>query len=156
MNGLNAPRNWRLVEVWGDTADVKHLSWSIIIGGVVSLAGYFVAKKLLSGAVANADLARAYAMLAGLGGCLVSGVICASLFEPKRKVVEEGGLADNVWMQEVLSQLEAQTGDLGSVADLPPEVVTEMKELHIYDMFATYKSGRIGQADSATKTKKED
>lgn len=150
MNELNAPRTWRLVEVWGDTADVRHLSWSIVIGAVVSLAGFLIAKKVLSGAVANADLARAYAMLAGLGGCLVSGVICACLFEPKRKVVEEGAAVDNVWVEEILSQLEAQTGDLGSVADLPPAVVTEMKELKIYDMFAAHERRSIDKANSAT------
>jgi hypothetical protein len=69
---------------------------------------------------------------------LVSGVICAVAFSPKREVVE-GRHADPFWRQEVLAKLYEETGDLGSVADLPPAVVREMKELEIYDLFASFK-----------------
>lgn len=128
---------WRLVEIWGDTADLGHLAWSIAIGLGVSLAGFLVANRVLASTVATPELARAYAMLAGLGGCVVSGVICALLFAPKREVVE-GAAADPRWREEVLAELAGEHGTLGSVADLPPSVVREMKELEIYDLFASY------------------
>jgi hypothetical protein len=128
---------WRLVEIWGDTADLGHLAWSIAIGLGVSLAGFLAANRVLASTVATPELARAYAMLAGLGGCVVSGVICALLFAPKREVVE-GTAADPRWREEVLAELAAEHGTLGSVADLPPSVVREMKELEIYDLFASY------------------
>lgn len=139
MNADSAtPARWRLVEIWGDTADLGHLAWAIVIGVAVSLTGYLVASRVLANLVSTPELARAYAMLAGLGGCVVSGVICAKLFTPKREVVE-GAAADPRWREEVLAELAGEHGTLGSVDDLPPSVVREMKELQIYDLFASYK-----------------
>lgn len=138
MTDSKTTQPWRLVEVWGDTADQSHLAWSIGIGVVVSLAGFLIANNVLKANVSSPELARAYAMLAGLAGCVASGVICAVLFKPKREVVEGAG-ADPFWRHEVLAKLAEQYGDLGSVADLPPAVVKEMKELEIYDLFANYK-----------------
>ncbi|MDQ0081755.1 hypothetical protein J2W35_002094 [Variovorax boronicumulans] len=132
------PARWRLVEIWGDTADLGHLAWSIAIGIAVSLTGYLVASRVLMSTVGTPELARAYAMLAGLGGCVVSGLICAKLFTPKREVIE-GAAADPRWREEVLAELAGEQGDLGSVDDLPPAVVREMKELEIHDLFASYK-----------------
>ncbi|NVM89455.1 hypothetical protein FHT32_003110 [Variovorax sp. SG517] len=138
MNAEEAtPARWRLVEIWGDTADLGHLAWSIAIGVAVSLAGYLVASRVLAGTVGTPELARAYAMLAGLGGCVVSGLICARLFEPKREVVE-GAAADPRWREEVLAELATEHGGLGSMDDLPPVVVREMKELEIHELFASY------------------
>ena len=135
---IATPARWRLVEIWGDTADLGHLAWSIVIGVAVSLTGYLVASRVLASVVSTPELARAYAMLAGLGGCVVSGLICAKLFAPKREVVE-GTDPDPRWREEVLAELAGEHGDLGSVDDLPPSVVREMKELEIYDLFASYK-----------------
>lgn len=148
MNADSAtPARWRLVEIWGDTADLGHLAWAIVIGVAVSLTGYLVASRVLANLVSTPELARAYAMLAGLGGCVVSGVICAKLFTPKREVVE-GAAADPRWREEVLAELAGEHGTLGSVDDLPPSVVREMKELQIYDLFASYKP-RAPAAQSA-------
>lgn len=138
MNAEEAtPARWRLVEIWGDTADLGHLAWSITIGVAVSLTGYLVASRVLASTVGTPELARAYAMLAGLGGCVVSGLICAKLFTPKREVVE-GTDADPRWREEVLAELAAEHGGLGSMDDLPPVVVREMKELEIHELFASY------------------
>lgn len=150
MSNSSTPRQWRLVEVWGDTTDTRHLAWSIGIGIVVSITGFLVANRWLSGHVSSPELARAYAMLAGLAGCVFSGVICAVLFKPKREVIEGEG-ADPFWREEVLAKLAEQTGDLGSVADLPPAVVKEMKELQIYDLFASYKSVKNTQVGDPTQ-----
>jgi hypothetical protein len=38
----------------------------------------------------------------------------------------------------VLRQLASEAGGLGRVADLPPAVVAEMKELGLYELFAEY------------------
>ncbi|BEP45677.1 hypothetical protein [Variovorax sp. V15] len=139
---------WRLVEIWGDTADLGHLAWSIAIGLVVSLAGFLVANRVLASTVGTPELARAYAMLAGLGGCVLSGLICAWLFAPKREVIEGTG-ADPRWREEVLAELAGEHGDLGSVADLPPAVVREMKELEIHDLFASYRPRAARQEGGA-------
>ncbi|MGJ7566867.1 hypothetical protein ACSFBM_23685 [Variovorax sp. GB1R11] len=150
MNADSAtPARWRLVEIWGDTADLGHLAWAIVIGVAVSLTGYLVASRVLASLVSTPELARAYAMLAGLGGCVVSGMICAKLFAPKREVVE-GAAADLRWREDVLAELAGEHGDLGSVDDLPPPVVREMKELEIYELFASYKPRAKGVEGAAT------
>ncbi|WP_432728723.1 hypothetical protein [Variovorax sp. W6] len=140
---------WRLVEIWGDTADLGHLAWSIAIGLAVSLAGFLVANRVLASTVGTPELARAYAMLAGLGGCVLSGLICAWLFTPKREVIEGAG-ADPRWREEVLAELAGEHGDLGSVDDLPPAVVREMKELEIHDLFASYRPRAVRQEGGAS------
>jgi hypothetical protein len=136
------------VEVWGDTADQGHLAWSIGIGVVVSLTGFLIANKVLKASIASPELARAYAMLAGLAGCVAAGVLCAFLFAPKREVVEGTG-ADAFWREAVLAKLAAQYGSLGLVTDLPPAVVKEMKELQLYDLFANYKPASAAESGSA-------
>jgi hypothetical protein len=144
-------RHGHLAEVWGDTVDLRHLAWSIGIGLVVSLACFLLASRLLEDRVGSVALARAYAMLAGLAGCVLSGVICGALFPPKREVVEDGA-ADPSWRQEVLNELAAQSGGLGSVAELPPSVVSEMKALHIYELFANAQPGVSDAASASSAT----
>ena len=123
-----------LVEVWGDTVDSRHLAWSVVLGIAISLGAFMVANRIFALFVHDAAMSRAYSMLVGLLACLVAGAVCARLFKPKRRVVEE--TADTARLQSVLDQLAAEPGGLGSVADLPPAVAAEMKELGLYDLFA--------------------
>lgn len=85
-------------------------------------------------------------MLAGLGGCVLAGVICARLFPPKREVVEHSASHDPAWRAEVLAELAAQPGGLGTLADLPPAVVKELKELDLYELFAAPAAAQAPQA----------
>ncbi|SAL75163.1 hypothetical protein AWB71_04968 [Caballeronia peredens] len=128
--------DYRLVEIWGDTVDTRHLAWSVVLGIVISYGAFALANRLLAAYVPDAAMARAYAMLVGLAGCLVAGAVCAKLFRPKREVIEEAhGAAGR---EEVLRQLASEAGGLGRVADLPPAVVAEMKELGLYELFADF------------------
>ncbi|SAK49114.1 hypothetical protein AWB77_01101 [Caballeronia fortuita] len=127
---------YRLVEIWGDTVDTRHLAWSVVLGIGISYGAFAVANRVLAAYVPDAAMARAYAMLVGLAGCLIAGAVCAKLFKPKREVVEEAhGAAGR---EEVLKQLANEAGGIGRVADLPPSVVAEMKELGLYELFAEY------------------
>jgi hypothetical protein len=122
-----------LVEVWGDTVDIRHLAWSVALGIGISLGAFFSANYFLALVVHDAAMTRAYAMLVGLAGCLIAGAVCARLFKPKRVVVDQS--SDTARREEVLDQLAAEAGGLGFVADLPLPVVIEMKELGLYDVF---------------------
>ncbi|WP_313284000.1 hypothetical protein [Delftia tsuruhatensis] len=135
------PADWRLAEVWGDTVDLRHLAWAIAIGTGISVLGFYLASRWLSTVVESRQLAHAYAMLAGLAGCVIAGVICARAFPPKREVTELDTSNDPEWRREVLEELARQPGGLGTVQDLPPAVVQELKELKLYDLFAD-KAGR--------------
>ncbi|KPU93275.1 hypothetical protein APR50_11655 [Variovorax paradoxus] len=146
-NGTTQAR-WRLVEIWGDTADLRHLAGAIAIGIAVSLAGFLLANRLLAGAVRSPELARAYAMLAGLAGCVIAGLICALLFAPKREVVE-GGAADPRWREEVLAELAGEHGELGAMSDLPPAALRELQELGLHDLFANHRPRTRAAAEGA-------
>lgn len=135
------PADWRLAEVWGDTVDLRHLAWAIAIGTGISVLGFYLASRWLATVVESRQLAHAYAMLAGLAGCVIAGVICARAFAPKREVTELDTSNDPEWRREVLEELARQPGGLGTVQDLPPAVLQELKELKLYELFAD-KAGR--------------
>lgn len=126
----------QLVEVWGDTVDLKHLAWSVCLGTGISVGAFFVGQRLLSVFVPDAAIARAYAMLVGLAGCLVAGAVCAMLFKPKREVAEHS--VDETERMKVLDQLAAESGGLGAVAELPPAIRAEMEELGLLELFIAY------------------
>ncbi len=135
MEAKSPAPSWRLAEVWSDTVDLRQLAWAIGIGITISVAGFYAASRWLRGMVASPELAHAYAMLAGLAGCVIAGVICARLFPPKREVIEHSSTHDPAWRAEVLAELAEQPGGLGTLADLPESVVRELKELDLYDLF---------------------
>ncbi|CAM3652406.1 Chemotaxis protein [Bordetella sputigena] len=126
---------WQLAEVWSDTVDLRHLAWSIAIGIVVSVAAFVAAGRWLRGMASSAELAHAYAMLAGLAGSVIAGVVCARLFPPKREVIEDTSLADPAWRAEVLAELANEPGGLGTLADLPPAALQELRELGLQELF---------------------
>lgn len=127
----------QLAEVWSDTVDLRHLAWSIAIGVVVSVAAFVAAGRVLRGLASSAELGHAYAMLAGLAGSVIAGVVCARLFRPKREVVENTSLADAAWREEVLADLANEPGGLGTLADLPPAALQELRELGLDELFAS-------------------
>ncbi|WP_434563153.1 hypothetical protein [Pseudomonas sp. Z4-20] len=135
-----------LFEVWGDTVDGRHLLYSMGIGAVVSLGAFFLAQHLLVGWVASAQMARAYAMLVGIVGCLAGGAISAALFKPKRHVVEI--VADPAWRSKILLELQNEYGPLGRLSDLPPATLAELRELDLYDLFADYEKGLQASSES--------
>jgi hypothetical protein len=128
----------RYAEVWGDTVDLGHLAWSVVLGVGISVGAFLAGTSVLSSFVADGAIARAYAMLVGLAGCLVAGVVCAILFKPKREVVEHA--SDESERFHVLEQLAAESGGLGSISDLSPATRAEMKELGILELFASYEA----------------
>lgn len=77
-----------LAEVWGDIVSLRHLAIAIVLGGVISLVAYLVAVRLLALAIPDPAIARAWAMLAGLAGCLMGGALCARLLPPKRVLTD--------------------------------------------------------------------
>ena len=147
------------VDVWGDTVDARHLKWSILIGISVSFTAFVLANAILSRFVHDPAMARAYAMLVGLGGCLLGGVICARLFKPKR--IAAALEADEGRRAQLIAELVRNQGTRGSrrrnaetgtashagsardtsssyngVGSLPPHVIAEMREVGLYDLFA--------------------
>lgn len=142
QKSIKAPDSSDLAEVWGDIVRRKELILAIAIGATVSLAAYWAATFLLSGRTENPAIGRALAMLFGVAGCVISGVICALLIRPKREVLDQS--EDDNWRMDVLDQLAGETGTVGRVSDLPPAVVAEMKEVGVYDLFENYEHRQAG------------
>lgn len=139
-----ASHKGHLAEVWGDVVDRRHLAAAVVIGAVVSLGTFLIAARIFAATVAVPDVGRAYAMLVGLLGCVLSGLICAKLFPPKREVVETA--ADPAWQIAAMQQLAGDTGTIGRLEDLPPQVIAEMKELGLYELFAAHDAGTLAPA----------
>jgi hypothetical protein len=136
-----------LAEVWGDTVDLRHLAWAIVLGIAISVAAFELGKRLLLSVVSDAAIVRADAMLIGLGGCVVAGVVSAVLFRPKRVVVEQS--VDESDRVAVLTQLAEEWGGIGSLSDLPASAKAELKELGLLELFVAYeasgKDRRVGE-----------
>lgn len=127
-----------LAEVWGDTVDLRHLAWSIVLGVAISVGAFEAGKRLLASIVNDAAIVRADAMLIGLGGCVLAGLVSAVLFRPKRVVVEHA--VDESDRTAVLAQLAEEWGGIGSLADMSASAKAELKELGLLELFAAYEA----------------
>lgn len=130
-----------LAEIWGDVVDVRHLATAVVIAAIISVGTFLIASNLFASLVAVKDVGRAYAMLAGLAGCVISGVVCARLFSPKRVVIDGG--TDEQWRSAAIDELVKETGSIGITAELPQAVVDEMKELGLYAAFASHDTPQL-------------
>ncbi|WP_296234479.1 hypothetical protein [uncultured Pseudomonas sp.] len=122
-----------LYEVWGDTVDSRHLVLAILVSSVVSLGTYALALWILAGILDSAQMAKAYAMLFGILGCLAGGTICALLFKPKRDVIEHA--ADPAFREQVVNDLLKEYGSLGRLEETSSEVIAELRDLGLYELF---------------------
>lgn len=123
----------RYFEVWGDTVVGHHLAIAVFLGGGLSVGALLVATRLFASTVDDSSLAKAYALLVGIAFCIISGVICARLFRPKRIIAADASEGDAVG--DVIRILQEERQGLGTIADLPPATVRELKELDLYDRF---------------------
>lgn len=138
-------KEYHLVEVWNDVVDTRHLAAAVAIGAVVSLGAFFGARAVLQGIVETPQLSSAYAMLAGVAGCILSGVISARLFPPKRNVVEVAG--DEEWRRQAMQEMADEPGTTLSEDGLSPAVIREMEELGLRDQFREMdRAARAGKA----------
>lgn len=123
-----------LVEVWGDTVNFKSMLFAIVIGSVVSTGTFLLAKLYMSSLSGDATLLNGYAMLIGLGGCLLSGFICSIMFKPARTVIDSSeDNSENV--KEFIVDLIKDDPNYTSVNDLPSEVKEELELLQLMSVF---------------------
>ncbi|MER2162760.1 MAG: hypothetical protein ABS921_01405 [Psychrobacter alimentarius] len=126
--------NNNLVEVWGDTVNFKSMLFAIVIGSVVSTGTFLLAKFFLSSSSGDTTLLNGYAMLIGLGGCLLSGFICSIMFKPARTVISsQEDNSDNV--KAFIVDLIKDDSNYTSVNDLPSEVKEELNLLQLMTVF---------------------
>lgn len=122
----------RLIEVWGDTVDTKHLGASIALGAGIATPTFLLARRLFRAKVEDQTLAQSYALLLGLGACLVAAFIAARLFKPKRVVTQTAATAES--RREALDAIAAGGAEWTDPADLSVEVRDELRQLGLYDV----------------------
>lgn len=123
-----------LAEVWGDVVDLRHLALAVAIGAAVSLGVFFAALAGFHGLGTAAAAGRAYAMLAGLGGCVLAGAICARLLPPKRILVETGGSEEE--RAAAVAALFGDRADGDGAIPLPVVARAELQALGLLDLMA--------------------
>ncbi|WP_066091900.1 hypothetical protein [Xanthomonas massiliensis] len=137
-----------LAEVWGDTVDLRHLAGALLIGVGASLGAYagalhaLHALHALGGPGGGDQVAGTWAMLAGLVGCVLAGVVCAWLFPPKRIVSATG--VDSEARAEAIAELCAEPRGLGTLDQLPAVVVQELEQLGLREAFERAQPGAEG------------
>lgn len=119
-----------LAEVWGDTVDLQHLAAAVLIGAAISLGAYFGAVRMLAILGHGAPVDRAYAMLVGLAGCLLSCFICARIFPPKRLLVEAD--QDKAGQRAAVAALLATSE--GWDSPIPDTTRAELESLGLADL----------------------
>ncbi|MFC7431495.1 MULTISPECIES: hypothetical protein [unclassified Agrococcus] len=124
----------RLLEVWGDTVDSRHLVWSILLGVGLGAPAYLLAEWGFAQSDVAPGLQRSYALLAGIAACIVAAVVAARLFAPKRTVVV--GSATVGSRDEAMDAIEAEIGPLGDPDELPARLLAEVRALGLYDDLA--------------------
>lgn len=129
-------QNKPYADVWGDTVDLRHLAIAMVIGLIISLTFYLLGLNYLQANFPQLpqNLMTAYALLIGIAGCLISAVISANLFKPKRNL-NEGHFSEedrNAVLDELQIDREREAEELKTAG---AEIISEMKELQLYDLF---------------------
>ncbi|QIX27944.1 hypothetical protein ncot_16130 [Nocardioides sp. JQ2195] len=122
----------RLIEVWGDTVDSRHMTGAIALGIGIATPSFLLARRIFEGTVEDQSLAQSYALLVGLAACLVAAFISARLFKPKRVVTEVESTLEG--RREALANIAAEGGEWTDPAELDPEVQEELRSLGLYDV----------------------
>lgn len=119
------------LEVWGDTVDGRHLLSSILLGVALATPAYLLAAWGFGQTEVAPALAKSYALLVGLGACIVTGAIAARLFPPKRVLIEQTSALGS--REDAMDAIEAEYGPLGDPDDLPEAALREVHDLGIYE-----------------------
>ncbi|WP_298014762.1 hypothetical protein [uncultured Megasphaera sp.] len=125
-----------LADIWGDTVDLRDLGKGIIIGIVISLSCYLGAHEIITMQVPDlpTKLISAYSLLFGIGGCVISAVVSANLFKPKRTLNEEAFSEED--RERVLKELNIDTAkEKEELKYADPKVLQEIKDLKLYELF---------------------
>lgn len=123
------------VEVWGDTADLKELIISCLIGIVLALGLYILGTKIFASfGGLDEGLQKGYALLVGVLGCIIAIAISAKLFKPKRIIVDS-------YVQENIEVILKDNGisleqEAKALANAPKEIIEELEDVELWALLA--------------------
>lgn len=138
----------RLLEVWGDTVDARHLLGAMGLGVGIAVPVYLLAEWGFGQLTGGDPVGRSYALVIGLTACVVAAVIAANVFKPKRVVVIGESRAGS--REAAMDAIEDELGPLGDPDELPAAALAEVKELGLYDdLVAQHRKNLTKSAASA-------
>lgn len=135
MNTERVGASKQYTEVWGDTVVLKELVYASLIGVVLTMSAFLIGQKIFSGIESIEEgLANGYSLLVGVAGCILSGVISAKLFRPKRRVEERFEAED---IEEIIRAAGMTVEEeVEALANLDPEIIKELEDLELYALLA--------------------
>lgn len=127
-------------EVWGDTVVIRELLAASVICIVATMVFYFVGNGIFLGREGmEIGLAKGYSLLIGILGCILSAVVCAKLFKPKRKVEERLEQEDILHVLEAAGITPEEEAEALGVVD--KAIIKEMEDLELYSLLALIPEG---------------
>lgn len=125
----------KYIEIWGDTVDLKELVYASIIGVVMTMTMFLIGRRIFLN-MDNIDLglANGYSLLFGVLGCILSGIISAKLFKPKRIIEERHNKED---ILDIISAAGMTLEEeIEALSNLDPEIIEELEELELYGLLS--------------------
>ena len=130
-----------LTEVWGDTVNLSELLFAVLLGVAFTMGCYLIARHFFLQIDSLEDsLAKGYALFVGIAGCLISSVISAKLFKPKRIISE---MQQDNDIEGVLAHAGMSVEDeIDALIKLDPEIIKEMEKFSLYPLLALIPEGQ--------------
>ncbi|CEG23902.1 hypothetical protein BN1080_02909 [Planococcus massiliensis] len=120
------------LEILGDTIKPNQLLFAVIISVAISLGGYNIGLWLLP-SFASESMVPSYSLLIGIGGSVLSLILCSALFKPKRILVEEETSSES--MREVFEDLQLDPAEEWALIENDPITSKELEELGVLESF---------------------
>ena len=144
-----------MADIWGDTVNLHHLGCAMVIGLFLGSLFYVGGLKIIEGLFPDlvASLQRAMGLIVGIVGCLLAAFISARLFPPKRTLTEESFSPES--RLKILKEMGVNMKEEAELMkNMPADIIHEMKELQLYDVFAHGAETAPAPAEDAPKTDK--
>ena len=129
----------RWLEIYDGTVDPQQLARWL---GALSLLGLavFLGASSLFGAIADAEIARGYALLAGLAAVVAGAAVSATRVRPTRIVTEDR--LDAAAVEAAARDLSADAGGSLDARTAPPAVIEEMRRAGLEQLLLVDQAGR--------------
>lgn len=127
-------------KVWGDTVSLPELFMASVIGVTVTMGLYMVVRIGLERfSEVSPGVISGYALIAGISGCFISGMITGRKFKPKRMVIEGTEKMD---LESVLTEAGTSVEiEAIALSKEKQEVIAEMEDLELYSLLSLIPEG---------------
>jgi len=125
----------KYTEVWGDRVILRELAIACLLGIVLTMSFFIIGQRIFHSMESlDKSLADGYALIVGVAGCILSGVISAKLFKPKRIVEEKVEFED---IEEILKSAGITVEEeIEALSTADKDVIKELEDLKLYGLLA--------------------